>query len=86
MSLTSQDFSILDKMNLERKPVGVKFTATRPENVTHLSKTLNMCEMLKEAQISEPFYVTKGDFHCIEPMLLGYEDPEPILVSGPGSR
>jgi uncharacterized protein (DUF169 family) len=82
MSLTSRDFGILDKMNLERKPVGVKFTATRPENVAHLSKTLNMCEMLKEAQNSEPFYVTRGDFACVEPMLLGFEDPEPILVSG----
>ena len=38
--------------------------------------------MIKEAQTSEPFYVTKGDFRCVEPMLLGYEDPEPILVSG----
>ncbi len=82
MTLLSKDFAILDKLNLERKPVGVKFTASRPENLAHLSKTLNMCEMLKEAQNSQPFYVTKGDFACVEPMLLGYEDPEPILVSG----
>ncbi|HSW59054.1 MAG TPA: DUF169 domain-containing protein, partial [Dehalococcoidales bacterium] len=79
---SSKDFAILDNIGLERKPVGVKFTATRPQNLAHLSKTLNMCEMLKEAQTSEPFYVTQGDFACVEPMLLGYEEPEPILVSG----
>jgi uncharacterized protein (DUF169 family) len=82
MTLSAKDFSILDKMNLERKPVGVKFLAAKPEKIAHLSKTLNMCEMLKEAQTSQPFYATKGDWACVEPMLLGYEDPEPILVSG----
>ena len=24
----------------------------------------------------------REDFHCVEPMLLGMEEPEPILVSG----
>ena len=82
MSLTTGDFAVLDKFNLERKPVGVKFLAARPEKIAHLSKKLSMCEMLKEAQNSAPFYVTRGDFVCVEPMLLGYEDPEPILASG----
>jgi uncharacterized protein (DUF169 family) len=82
MTLSTKDFAILDKFNLERKPVGVKFLASRPEKITHLTKKLSMCEMLKEAQTSEPFYVSKEDFVCVEKMLLGYEDPEPILVSG----
>ena len=82
MTLVSKDFAVLDKFNLERKPVGVKFLAARPPDIAHLTKKLSMCEMLKEAQNSEPFYVTKGDFVCVEPMLLGFEDPEPILVSG----
>jgi uncharacterized protein (DUF169 family) len=38
--------------------------------------------MIKEAQASAPFYVAKEDFCCIEPMILGMEDPDPILVSG----
>lgn len=82
MRNTSRDYSILDKFKFERKPVGVKFTPVKPEGIPHLTKALNFCEMLKEAQIGDPFYVTKGDFHCVEPMLLGFEDPEPILVSG----
>jgi uncharacterized protein (DUF169 family) len=82
MSLSAKDFTVLDQFNLERKPVGVKFMASRPTNVSHLGKTLNFCEMLKEAQTSTPFYASKDDFVCVEKMLLGFEDPEPILVSG----
>jgi uncharacterized protein (DUF169 family) len=82
MNPSKRDYSILEKFNLERKPVGVKFMPTRPKGIQRLGKALNFCEMLKEAQTSDPFYVTKGDFHCVEPMLLGFEDPEPILVSG----
>lgn len=82
MSTTLRDYSVLDKFNFARKPVGVKFTITRPEGIERLKKELNFCEMLKEAQENDPFYVGQGDFHCVEPMLLGMEDPEPILVSG----
>ena len=77
-----RDYSIFDKFNFERKPVGVKFLITRPEGIRRLDKELNFCEMLKEAQESAPFYVGKGDFQCIEPLLLGMEDAEPVLVSG----
>jgi uncharacterized protein (DUF169 family) len=82
MANNQRDFSVLEKFNLERKPVGIKFLPTRPENIRHLDKPLNFCEMVKEAHTGDPFYVTKGDFHCVEPMLLGMEDPEPVLVSG----
>ncbi len=82
MKPSKRDYSVLGKFNFERKPVGVKFLAERPEGIPHLTKALNFCEMLKESQTAAPFYVSKGDFHCVEPMLLGFEDPEPILVSG----
>lgn len=82
MNSTPKNYSVLDKFKFERKPVGVKFLATRPEGIKRLDKELNFCEMLWEAQESEPFYVGKEDFQCVEPMVLGMEDPEPILVSG----
>jgi uncharacterized protein (DUF169 family) len=82
MSKLARDYSILDKFGFERKPVGLKYLPNKPEGISHLTKELNFCEMLKEAQNTDPFYVTKGDFRCVEPMLLGFEDPEPILVSG----
>ena len=82
MSSKPRDYSALDKFKFERKPVGVKFLVTRPEGVKRLAKELNFCEMLKEAQENDAFYVGPDDWHCVEPMVLGLEDPEPILVSG----
>lgn len=82
MASQPRDYSALDKYNFERKPLGVKFTITRPPGVKRLEKALNFCEMLREAQENDAFYVGPGDFHCVEPMILGCEDPEPILVSG----
>ena len=82
MSSTPRDYSVFDKFNFERKPVGVKFLITKPEGIRRLDKELNFCEMFKEAQEGSPFYVTEGDFHCIEPLILGMEDPEPMIVSG----
>jgi uncharacterized protein (DUF169 family) len=82
MSSKPRDYSVFEKFNFERKPVGVKFLVTMPEGIKKLDKELNFCEMLKEAQEGNSFYVGPGDWHCVEPMILGMEDPEPILVSG----
>jgi len=82
MNSKPRDYSIFDKFNFERKPVGVKFVATRPEGIKRLDKELNFCEMFKEAQTSAPFYVQKEDFHCVEPLILGMEDPDPMLLAG----
>jgi uncharacterized protein (DUF169 family) len=82
LSIAHRDYSVFDKFRFERKPVAVKFLPTRPEGVERLSKALNFCEMLGEAHTSAPFYAQREDFHCIEPFLLGMEDPEPIYISG----
>jgi uncharacterized protein (DUF169 family) len=84
--LTSKphDFSALDKFVLERKPVGVKFMLTRPKGIKKLGKELNFCEMLKEAQDNDAFYVGPDQWVCVgvEQMILGMKEPEPVLVSG----
>jgi uncharacterized protein (DUF169 family) len=84
MSSSKYDFSVLDKFNFERKPVGVKFTIEKPKGIKRIDKELNMCEMLWEAQESDPFYVTPDDWVCvgIEQKILGLQDAEPLLVSG----
>ena len=84
MTSTLRDYSALDKFKFERKPVGVKFLITRPKGIKKLAKELNFCEMLKEAQTSEPFYVGPDQWVCVgvEQMILGMKDPEPVLVSG----
>jgi len=84
MAKKIRDFSVLDKFGFERKPVGVMFSITRPEGIKRLEKELNFCEMLKEAQEGNAFYVAPEDWVCvgIEQMILGMKDAEPLLVSG----
>jgi uncharacterized protein (DUF169 family) len=84
MSRQPGDYVVLEKFNFERKPVGVKYTITRPKDIPRLSKELNFCEMLKEAQEDGAFYVGPEDWRCVgvEQMILGMRDPEPVLVSG----
>jgi uncharacterized protein (DUF169 family) len=54
----------------------------KPDGIERLEKSLYFCQMFKEAQTSEPFYAQKEDFHCTEPLTLGMEEPNPILLSG----
>lgn len=77
-----RDYSVLNRFNFERKPIGVKYLPTRPEGIQPLEKEMNFCEMIKEAQENEPFYVAPDNWHCVEPFVLGFEDPEPIYISG----
>jgi uncharacterized protein (DUF169 family) len=82
MKLKTEDYSVFDKFDFKRKPVGIKFLPYIPEGIDRLSKSLYFCQMFKEAQTSKPFYVQREDFHCTEPLTLGMEDPDPVLLSG----
>jgi uncharacterized protein (DUF169 family) len=82
MGSSKLDLSVFNKFNFERPPVGVKFLFGKPEGIKKLDKTLALCEMLREAQGSAPFYATKDDFECVGPLILGMAEPEPIFESG----
>ena len=82
MSPTPKEFSILEKFDFERKPVGVKFLFTRPKGLKRPDKVMDFCEMLVEAEQGNAFYVAKEDFTCIGPLLLGMVDEDPIFESG----
>jgi len=82
MSPTPKEFSILEKFDFERKPVGVKFLFTRPKGLKRPDKVMDFCEMLVEAEQGNAFYVTKEDFTCIGPLLLGMIEGDPIFESG----
>jgi len=82
MSPTLKEFSILEKFDFERKPVGVKFLFTRPKGLKRPDKVMDFCEMLVEAEQGNAFYVTKEDFTCIGPLLLGMIEGDPIFESG----
>ena len=82
MSSIQQDLSIFNKFKFERKPVGVKFLPTKPHRMKRLDKILDFCEMLVEAQDGKTFYVTKKNFTCIGPLILGMVDRDPVFESG----
>ena len=82
MGSIQQDLSIFKKFNFERPPVGVKFLPNKPNGIERLDKILDFCEMLIEAQEGNAFYVTKENFTCVGPLLLGMIEHEPIFESG----
>ena len=81
MSSTPRDYSIFDKFNFERKPVGVKYSLSKPDGIEPLDKSLALCELFKEAQTSKPFYVTQENIQCGE-HVLGMLDFPPLMYSG----
>jgi uncharacterized protein (DUF169 family) len=84
MAKKTRDYSVLDKFGFERKPVGVMFSITRPKGIKRIQNELNFCEMLKEAQEGNAFYVGPDDWVCVgvEQMILGMRDAESVLISG----
>jgi len=82
MSSIQQDLSMFDKFEFRRQPVGVRFLRTRPHGMKRLDKILDFCEMLVEAQDGKTFYVTKKNFTCIGPLILGMVDRDPVFESG----
>lgn len=82
MDSIQQDLSIFNKFNFERPPVGVKFLPNKPDGIKRLDKILDFCEMLPEAQEGNVFYVTKENFTCVGPLILGMIEHEPIFESG----
>lgn len=81
MSLTPQDYLIFQKFNFEHKPVAVKYSLGKPEKIKPLNRSLALCEMFKEAQISQPFYVTKENVQCGE-HVVGMAEFPPLMYSG----
>ena len=76
------DLSILNKMDFERPPVGVKFLNEKPQGLNKLDGMMEICQMLVEAQEGNAFYITKDNLSCIGPLLLGMSREEPEFESG----
>ena len=79
MSSKKLDYSIFDKFKFERKPVGVKYSMEKPEGIKPTKKNLALCELFKEAQPSQPFYVK--NVQCGE-QVLGITEFPPLMYSG----
>ncbi len=77
------DFSIYEKLNLERPPVGMKYLFDKPEGIEPLDKKLAFCEMLKEAhQRNAPFYFSKEHESCAGKNALGMVDVSATAQAG----
>ena len=82
MPKTRHDFSIFEKFNFERKPVGIKFLLNKPAGIEQTDKSMPICRMFMEAQNTNPFCATKDNFSCVDKLVLGMVEPEPTLESG----
>jgi len=81
MSAKKRDYSIFEKFNFERKPVGVKYSLIKPEGIEPTDKSLALCELFAEVHTSKPFYVTKENVQCGE-QVLGIVEYPPMMYSG----
>lgn len=82
MTSTRKDYSIFDKFNFEHKPVGIKFLLNKPEGLEKLGESMPICQMFREAQDRRPFYAARENFACVERLLMGIMEPEPIFEAG----
>jgi uncharacterized protein (DUF169 family) len=64
MALTRKDFEILDKLEFETQPVGIKYLTKVPEAIGHIDRKITFCEMLKAAQGGDEFYAAPQDHGC----------------------
>lgn len=81
MSSKKRDYSVFEKFNFEREPIGVKFSLGKPEGIQQSDKRLALCELFKEAQTGKPFYVSQENIQCGEHVVGMLEFP-PIMYSG----
>jgi uncharacterized protein (DUF169 family) len=81
MAKKKMDYSIFDGFKFKYKPVGVKYSMAKPAGIKQTQKSLALCELFKEAQTSQPFYVTKENVQCGE-QVLGFVEYPPIMYSG----
>ncbi len=84
--MVTNDYSVLNKIGFDWKPVGVKFSFFRPEGIPPLEKEarLSLCEMLKTSQEeNRSFYLSKEHNEtCIGKVLLGMDDLALFAESG----
>ena len=82
----NRDFSILDKLELELPPVGIRYDYFRPEGIEALAAEtqMSLCELLREAQRREtPFCFSRENAEtCVGKKILGMESWEPFAQSG----
>jgi uncharacterized protein (DUF169 family) len=83
MTLTGEDLAILDRFEFEVQPVGIMFSAKRPDRLDRLGEPMAFCEMLKRALEGHAFYADAESHTCDAGRhVLGQADASEPFVSG----
>jgi uncharacterized protein (DUF169 family) len=83
MTLTKQNFAILDKFDFDVKPVVVKFLVKQPNTVERLTENMAFCEMLEKAQDGNAFFADVENHTCeAGSYVLGQADALEPFISG----
>jgi uncharacterized protein (DUF169 family) len=64
MADINQDLSVLDELNFNITPVGIKFLRKKPAGIARLREKAALCEMLKKTQDGNVFYTGMDDHTC----------------------
>jgi len=83
MTLTKQNFAILDKFDFDVKPVVVKFLAKQPNMVERLAENMAFCEMVKKALEGDAFFADAENHTCDAGLyVLGQADALEPFIGG----
>jgi len=83
MSLTRNDYAVLNEFKFDIQPVGVKYMTRCPTGTKKLDETMALCEMLKKAQGGGVFYADVKNHTCeAGPYILGQREIEEQFISG----
>jgi uncharacterized protein (DUF169 family) len=83
MTIKRKDWSILNKLELENPPVGVKYLTRPPRKMRKLGKDLALCEMLKAAFEGDSFYAEASNQACdAGSHILGLKEIEEPYLNG----
>ena len=83
MTLSKEDYAILNEFNFEIEPVAVKFLTKPLKGIKKLTGNMALCEMLKKAQGGGVFYAGVKNHTCeAGPYVLGQREIEEPFVSG----
>jgi uncharacterized protein (DUF169 family) len=83
MTLTANDWRVLDKFEFEALPVGIKYLTVPPRKLARLDKRLALCEMLKAAFEGSAFYADAGNHTCDAGLyILGQKELDEPYVNG----
>jgi uncharacterized protein (DUF169 family) len=73
---------VCGKLDLEKAPVGVKYSVEAPPGIQQLDGTKRLCEMLRHAQEGNAFYAAPENHLCGAALYALGKDLPPVYTSG----